>query len=322
MKLKDIYSTMIEYGMKTDPRGEKEVKEYLKAENKKYSSMSEKEKQYYDENKLTNPYADSRIIHDSGKDIKTIIAGIDMEVGEILLVEELNRKGAKIDAVYAHHPVGRAYASFYEVMDMQADIFASQGVNIAAAETLTMKRLKDVGEKIAAANHYRAADAARLLDITMFNAHTPTDNCVASYLQNRLDREKPKTLGDVVDMLLEEKEYSEYKKRGAGPSILNGDKSRRVRKAFVDMTGWTEGPKEIYKKLCDAGVDTVVGMHFSPDHKKEISEAGLNCVVAGHIASDALGINVMLDEVERVNGPLKVYETSGFIRVKRSKGKK
>ena len=83
------------------------------------------------------------------------------------------------------------------------------------------------------------------------------------------------------------------------------------------MTGGTEGSKEVYKKLSDAGVDTVVGMHFSPEHKKALAEAKMNSVIAGHISSDALGINIMLDAIEKKLGKLDVIETSGFIRVKR-----
>jgi putative NIF3 family GTP cyclohydrolase 1 type 2 len=88
------------------------------------------------------------------------------------------------------------------------------------------------------------------------------------------------------------------------------------------MTGGTEGPKEIYKKLSETGVDTIVGMHFSADHKKEIQDARLNCVIAGHISSDSLGINVMLDRMMKINGDFKVYEASGFMRCERNKKKK
>ncbi len=321
MKLKEFYKAAIEEGIKNDPRGESGVRAYLKQENKKYQELPEKKKKYYDTEKLTNPYADSRIIHDNGTDIKTLLVGIDMEVSEVLLAEALTRRGTKIDAILAHHPEGKAYANFYEVMGMQSDIFSSFGVTISVAQALLEKREREVAEKVRAANHYRTADAAKLLDIQMMNMHTPGDNCVAAYLQKRFDKEKPKNISDIIDMLLEEKEYSEYEKRGSGPSILVGNKERKVKKVIVDMTGGTEGPKEIYEKLVNAGVDTVVGMHFSPDHKKELEKIGMNVVLAGHISSDTLGVNLILDAVEKKYGKLNVVETSGFIRVRRT-GKK
>ncbi|MFP4465505.1 MAG: NGG1p interacting factor NIF3 [Candidatus Goldiibacteriota bacterium] len=314
MKLKQFYKTAVEYGIKNDPRGVKEVKAYLKTENKKYEYMPQKEKIYYDKEKLTNPYADSRILYDNGKEIRSVLVGIDMEVGELLLADRLSEKGKKIDAVIAHHPEGMAYARFYDVMDMQADIFNSFGVAISASQGLLEKRMKEVGEKVAASNHYRTADAARLLDIPLLNMHTFADNCVASYLQKKIDQKNIFTLGDVINMLMQEPEYKEAAKRGNPPAVLVGGKNRKVKKAMVDMTGGTSGPKEIYEKLLNSGVDTVIGMHFSPEHKKELEKINMNVVLAGHISSDTLGMNLMLDEVERKNGKLKIYETSGFKR--------
>ena len=151
------------------------------------------------------------------------------------------------------------------------------------------------------------------------NFHTPADNSVATFLQDRFSREKPKNLGAIIDMLMEEKEYREAAKRGAGPEILVGSRERRVNKIMVDMTGGTEGSKEIFAKLSAAGVDTMVGMHFSDEHKKAILAANMNAVIAGHIASDDLGMNLVIDYIEKKLGVLKVYDASGFIRVKRGK---
>lgn len=322
MKITDLYKAAYKIGMEMDPRGEDETKEYLKNNRKKYDAMTEKEKGFYDQENLVNPYSDTRVNHDSGKEIKAVIVGIDMEVGEILLTDRLNEKGIKIDAIIAHHPSGLGSAGFDDVMNMQADIFNKYGVNISVAEDLINKRITEVSERFMPANHYRATDAAKLLNISMMNMHTPCDNCVATYLQNRFDKEKPKRVSDIMDMLFEEPEYSGFAKKSSPPVILTGDKNRRVHKVFVDMTGGTEGPKEIYKKLSETGVDTIVGMHFSADHKKEIQDARLNCVIAGHISSDSLGINVMLDRMMKITGDFKVYEASGFMRCERNKKKK
>lgn len=319
MKLKDIYKVAIEYGIKMDPRGEKAVKEQLQLEKKKYEVLKVEEKKYFDEEKLVNPYSDSRIIYDNGKEIKNVLVGVDMEVQEILLADRLNEKGIKIDAVIAHHPSGLGLAQLYEVMGMQADIFNKFGVPISVAEDLTFARAKEVNERFMPTNFYRTYDAARLLDIQIMNMHTLTDNCVTTYLQNKFNKKKPKRIADIIDLLLEEKEYNEYAKRGMPPVVLIGDKARKVNKIFVDMTGGTEGAKEIYKNLVNSGVDTVVGMHFSPEHKKIMQEAKINAVIAGHISSDILGLNIMLDEIERKLGKLNVFEASGFIRVKRKK---
>jgi len=39
-------------------------------------------------------------------------------------------------------------------------------------------------------------------------------------------------------------------------------------------------------------------------------------VIAGHIASDSLGLNLLLDEIEK-SGKLNVIPASGFVRISR-----
>jgi hypothetical protein len=148
--------------------------------------------------------------------------------------------------------------------------------------------------------------------------HTPTDNMVVNYLQNMFDKKSPDKLGDIIEMLRKIPEYREACRNNAGPRILLGANNRSAGKIFVDMTGGTEGAKEIFKSLVNSGVNTIVGMHLSDGHRKEAEKHHLNVVIAGHISSDNLGINLMLDEV-RKNGRLSIIECSGFRRFKRNK---
>jgi len=84
----------------------------------------------------------------------------------------------------------------------------------------------------------------------------------------------------------------------------------------VDMTGGTEGPKEALDRLSQAGVDTLVGMHYSEEHKKHAEELKLNLVIAGHVSSDTLGMNLILDRIEPQG--VQVICTSGMVRVRRA----
>jgi len=103
-----------------------------------------------------------------------------------------------------------------------------------------------------------------------------------------------------------------------GPKILLGSRDSRTGKVFVDMTGGTSGNKRSFEKLSQAGVGTVVTMHMSEEHRKEAKKHMLNVVIAGHIGSDNLGLNIILDEIE--NGePLNIIECSGFKRIRRGK---
>lgn len=317
MLLKKIYETIVAKGLEADPRGKKEVIKSLDRKKKSYKDMKKEEKEFFDVQSLTNPYADTRILHGTGEeDIREALVGIDMETAELLLADRLSSKGQKIDLVIAHHPEGRAYANFYEVMHMQADILNKFGVPINVAENLLDERIKEVERKLSPVNHARAVDVARLLDIPFLCVHTPADNMVASYLQRTFNKRKPYTLEDIIKILKEIPEYREAAKNNAGPKILLGLKERKAGKIFVDMTGGTEGSKDVFESLVNSGVNTIVGMHFSEDHRKEAEKHHVNVVIAGHISSDNLGMNLMLDEIQK-KGSLKVLSCSGFRRFSR-----
>lgn len=318
LTLKDFYKTVIDLGMKADPRGEETVKNLLKREAKRFGELSENEKADFDVEKLENPYADTRILNvGSDAEISAVLVGIDIEVPEIILVDSLRKTGRKIDAAISHHPEGRAYARFYEVMGMQADILNKMGVPINVAESLTSDRQSEVSRKVAPVNHHRAVDAARLLDIPFMCVHTPADNMVSSYLTALFAEKKPEYLSEVLELLSSIPEYAAAKKESAGPFILLGDKNKKAGKIFVDMTGGTEGSKDIFPDLKTSGVGTIVGMHMSEEHFKKAKENHISVVIAGHISSDNLGLNLLFDEVEKKFGKIEVVECSGFRRIRR-----
>jgi hypothetical protein len=242
--------------------------------------------------------------------------GIDIETSEILLADKLKEKGKAIDLVLTHHPEGRAYANFHQVMSMQADILNKFGVPINIAEAYTQIRLNEVGRRVMGANHTRAVDAAKLLNIPFMSAHTVADNQVTTYLQSLMDKQKPTYLEDVIKILKGIKEYKYASSFGAGPTIINGSKESRAGKIFVDMTGGTEGAKEVLEKLANSGVGTIIGMHMSEEHFKDVQKYHINVIIAGHIASDNLGVNLLLDAAEKKLGKINVIECSGFMRVK------
>ncbi|GBE03591.1 MAG TPA: NGG1p interacting factor NIF3 [Nitrospirae bacterium] len=317
MKLKKLYESAVANGIEADPRGKKAVVKALGKKKKAYEAMKKDEKEFFDIESLANPYADTRILHGTGdEEIKTVLIGVDMEAPELLLADRLTSKGQKIDLVIAHHPEGKAYANFYEVMNMQADILNKFGVPINIAEGLLEGRMKEVGRRLMPVNHTRASDTARLLDIPFMCMHTPADNMVVNYLQALLDKKSPDTLGEIIDILLEIPEYREAAKNNSGPNILLGSKERSTGKIFVDMTGGTEGAKDIFESLANAGVGTIICMHLSDEHMKKAEKQHINVIIAGHISSDNVGINLMLDKIQK-NGKLNIIPCSGFRRFER-----
>lgn len=315
--LGDIYRIAVKTGMAVDARPHDEVERVLEDARKAYDKLDDAEKEFFDTEKLTNPYSDTRICEgDPEAQIRGLIVGIDMEAAEVLLADRLREKGEPIDLILAHHPEGPGYANLHEVMYMQADLWAAQGVSIAAADQLIAPRASEIQRRISPVNHYRAIDAARLLGFASMSCHTPADNCVNAFVQSFLDERTPRTLDDIVKALREIPEYADGARKGYGPSIVAGTGSARAGRMVVDMTGGTEGPKEALDRLSAAGVGTLVGMHYSEEHKKHAEELKLNLVIAGHISSDVLGMNLILDEIEKA-GDVHVVCTSGMVRFKR-----
>lgn len=316
MRLEEIYRLAVELGVEADPRGRPEVERLLAREKEKWEKLTEEEKAEFDQERLTNPYSDTRILHGNGDaEVGCLLAGVDMEVGEVLLAEMLRQRGEKIDLLVAHHPEGPALANLYRVMHLQEDVLHRLGVPINVAEGLLAGRIGEVRRNLLPVNHQRAVDAARLLGFPFLCVHTPADNLVTQYLERYLAEKAPSTVGDLVKALKQLPEYAAASKSGAGPEIILGSEERRVGKIFVDMTGGTEGAKEVYERLSAAGVGTVVAMHLSEEHRKEAEKHHLNVVIAGHMASDALGMNLFLDRLEERG--VKVLTCSGLYRVRR-----
>lgn len=317
MKLRDFFENAIKTGIQNDPRGEKVVFKELESRKKEFDELKPDEREFFDKESLLNPYQDSRILNGTGEEeIKSILVGIDIDVGEILLADNLKSKGGKIDLLLSHHPSGRAFADLYTVMQMQTDILHAFGVPINVAEDLMDSRIKEVQRKLMPVNHTRAVDAAKLLGFPFLCLHTPADNMVAGFLQKLFEKEKPYLLSDVLEILKDIPEYKTAETYSAGPKIILGSKQRKAGKIFVDMTGGTEGAKEIFESLTNSGVSTIVAMHISEDHRKEAEKNHMNVIVAGHISSDNLGLNLLLDEISRAD-PLEIIECSGFRRFQR-----
>jgi putative NIF3 family GTP cyclohydrolase 1 type 2 len=313
MKVQEIFDLSIKKGIENDFRTGQEINDFLKRKKETFEELSKDEKPYFDKIELTNPYADSAIHHNNGKDVKKVLAGIDVTIGSLLLAKELG-----VDLIINHHPIGKALSKLDDVMSLQVDAYEKFGVPVNIAEKLTHKRISEVSRGVNPANHYNVIDAAKLLDINLINIHTPADNCVAKLVTEKIDQAKPRFVKDVLKVLMEIPEYQEAKRRTMGPVLFAGTPQSRCGKVIVsEMTGGTEGAKEIYQALANIGIGTVVGMHQSEDHRKNAEKAHINVVVAGHISSDSVGMNIILDELEKKG--IEIVAFGGLTRYSRNK---
>jgi len=150
------------------------------------------EKENYDHEKLTNPYTDTRLLFgDLKKEIKRVLVGIDIDVADLLLAKELS-KTKLIDLVISHHPQGKALAALNEVMELQIEVLAKYGIPINIAEKLTNERMSEVGRNLSPGNFQRIVQAAEILNIPLICVHTAADNCVASFLDKLIKKNKNK----------------------------------------------------------------------------------------------------------------------------------
>jgi len=315
MKTIDIFNLAIKMGIDADFRGRDGVQKLLDKKKKKYESLSENDKKDFDKEALENPYLDSGVYNISeDKEIKKVLVGIDIGPEEILIAKELG----DIDLVIAHHPIGKGLAQLADVMDLQCDVLAYYGVPINISEGLMRERISEVARGVNASNHQRTVDAARLMKINLMNSHTPCDNLAAKFLKDYIDEKKPDTVGELINILKEIPEYKEAMKLGVGPKIFVGSPENRCGKiAISEITGGTEGSPSLYEKMSNAGIGTSVGMHVSEEHKKAAEAAHINIVIAGHISSDSLGVNLFMDELEKQG--IEIIPCSGFTRFSRIK---
>ncbi|MAF13656.1 MAG: NGG1p interacting factor NIF3 [Parcubacteria group bacterium] len=316
MNIQEIYELGVKLGINADLRGSAKVKKNLKRVNDKYDKLSSEDKKHFDKERLWNPYSDTRVYVDHKKEVKKVLVGIDIKASEILIAKELG-----CDLIIGHHPIGSALSDLHDVMYLQAEVLADYGVPINIAESMVKERMDEVARGTSPINTYRSVDTAKLFNIGLMCCHTPTDNLVANFLKEKMNKAKPEYVGDVLEVLRDIEEYQIARTQKMGPTLFAGNKDNYAGKVVLtEITGGTEGAVGIYEKMSNAGIGTIVGMHMAEDRKKEAQKYHMNIVIAGHMSSDSLGVNLFLDELEKKG--IEIVPCSGLIRVSRVKKSK
>jgi len=319
MKLEKLFRRAIEIGIDADPRGKKQIQRLLKRHEERGKKLSGLEKELFDGERTWNPFPDCRIINGTGKEeVKTMMIGIDIETQEVLLADRLREKGERIDCLFIHHPEGRALADLDKIMPLQVDVLAKVGVPVNHSEAQLRPRMDRIWRAIHADNLFRTERTAQLLDIPAFCCHTVTDNLVYQYMEKKICAKEFDSLKDVLNALLELPEYREYARKGNPPIIVSGGESSRPGKIVAtEFTGGTNGPEEFLEEQSRAGVGTILSMHVTEKTLEEAKKHHVNMIQCSHMASDSIGINLLLDKLEAESGKFGIVEASGFIRVRR-----
>jgi len=317
MTIQEIFDLAIKLGREADPRPQEEIDKQLARIKRAHEAMPAKQREFFPKEKLTNPYLDSAIhfAGDPQKEIKKIMVTMDPDESEVLLGKELG-----VDLVMGHHPIGQSLALLDDSMEMQLLVYQKYGVPINIIQGLMKKRIAQVERSVHVANHFIQPDSARLLKVNLMNIHSPADNLLDQFLFNLAEGAKPEFVEDLVDTLFDITEYQESARRGAPVKVFTGNPKNYCGKIMIDMTGGTNGSENVYSHLATAGIGTILTMHRPENHYEIAEKSFINLIVAPHIASDSLGMNLFVDELEKKG--IEILPAGGFIRVSRVKDKK
>ncbi len=248
-------------------------------------------------------------VHVPGKSVRRIFATIDCDVADLLMARAL-----RCDTVITHHPEGVASLNGWKVIARQVDQMVECGVPVARAEAAIQRRMQSVELASHVRNYLRVVQAAQLLNLFFLNVHLPCD-----VISRRLIAEKvtpfnqPESRATVAEVIAALQEIPEQKLAATEPKVRLGAPDRLAGRVAVAMAGYTNGGVDVLKAYFEAGVSTVLMMHFPEADLKEAREQKLagNLVITGHMASDSIGINVYLNELARRG--LEVIRAGGII---------
>jgi len=236
-------------------------------------------------------------IYVRGANVKKVLFCIDAGVPELLLAKQWS-----YDSVIAHHPQGgSAVAKFHQVFKRHIRQMVKAGVPKEEAEEAVGKKLKELEVQGHTRNYAHAVDVAKLLKMSYMNIHTPLDEVGRRIMSEKINSRigKNSTVQDVVSAL---RELNEFKNAVTEIKIRLGKAENPAGKVVVSHGAGTNGGYEIAKTYFKHGVGTVIYIHISSgDLEKLKSEGKGNLIVTGHISSDSVGINPLIQELENRN---------------------
>lgn len=239
--------------------------------------------------------SDSEIFH-HGENIRRVLFGIDISDEDLIKAKELG-----IDLVISHHSPNRAWREvFTEVIERQVEFMVSAGVPLEIAqEAIVSIKSRYKTDRTAIREH--TLSLAQELDMPLMNIHQPCDEIGRRILQSVVDR-----LGE--DRLISElingyNELPEIKESGDSVELVCGDLNSKIGKGIVIHGAGTDGGYLVATALFNYGVNTVVYIHLTShqqgDRERLIEDNKGNVIDTGHYPSDAIGINPLIQELER-----------------------
>jgi putative NIF3 family GTP cyclohydrolase 1 type 2 len=237
--------------------------------------------------------ADSQI-YVPGEGIETALVGIDLESPEIQLA---NHEG--YDLALAHHPVGEgARLDFTGVLDRQIEFMTAHGVPESEAKEAIADLRENVSLGAHSSNYRHDPSVAELLEQPFMNIHLAPDEIGRRRFVEVVDEmDEEATVGEFVDSL---EEIPELNEAATEVEVRVGNEENDLGEVAVHHAAGTNGGADVGRAYFENGVDTVLYIHVGAGDARELREefSEKNLVVTGHIASDAIGLNVLMNALE------------------------
>ena len=241
---------------------------------------------------------------DSGIDVpaanvRRALFGIDADSGDLLIAKQLG-----YDLLINHHPTGGgSQVNFPQVLAKHGIILERAGVPKEVARR-AVEALLDEHESAAHARNYdHLPSEARLLGMPLMAIHNPCDEIGRRVMDETLRAGLPReaTVRDGIAVL---NRLPEFQKALTKIVVRMGDERHALGKWVVIHGAGTNGGYPVAKAAFDHGIDTVFYIHIDAGHLRRLREeygrgGPKNLVVTGHIASDSIGINVLIRELRK-----------------------
>ncbi|MEM3536468.1 MAG: hypothetical protein QXF44_01695 [Candidatus Bathyarchaeia archaeon] len=242
-----------------------------------------------------NSIPEDSAIYVSGDKIKKVLFCIDAGTSELLLAKQFG-----YDAVIAHHPPGGTAAiNFFKVFRRHVKQMVEVGVPREEAEKAVARKLEELEVEAHTRNYAHAVDFAKLLEMPYMNIHTPLDE-VGRRIMSKQIRSKTQENSKVEDVVSALSELPEFKKATTKIKVRLGKPENPAGKVVVSHGAGTNGGYEIAKTYFKHGIGTVIYIHISNADLQKLKAEGVgNFIVTGHIASDSVGINPLIKELEK-----------------------
>jgi len=237
--------------------------------------------------------ADSEI-HVKGRRIRKALVAIDVGVAELLLARDLG-----CDAVIAHHPAGgSARLEGYKVFLRHIEQLKEAGVPGEVAREAVRPKMRVLELQHHPDNYDQTTSAAKRLRIPLMSIHSPCDEIGRKMILSALKGlDENSTVRDVVSRI---GRFPEYRKAVSKIEVRLGSPKSKAGKIAISHAAYTNGGYEIAKTYFQNGVGTLSYIHIAEaDLTRLANEPSGNLIVLGHIASDWLGINGLLRELEK-----------------------